>query len=384
MGALILPHRLQQQPQQALPVDWGNPLTRGLKLAIVPSIGYVNLATGARALQSTPLVRGVSTSGITHNGGSRAEFPGIDASKGLTLVSIWRAKAGGYLTADATRVLASNRTASNTGWSYGRDIAANGTSGGTLTRQSLTFQGVAQYSEANHTIDSAVDTPVVCRYNRSTNLISWFRSGAKSSPDTAAGTVSAGGNTVVGAQGDYAGNVNPWNDRFSVLLIFDQAKTDAEVRSLSDNPWQVFKTPARRLWATAGAPVVVQPPAPTPAPVGGGGGAGSVRNVRAFADELDKASKPSRAQKKRRKQAIETAVLELLPDEPVAVRVAPIIAQVIARELPATWAPVRAMQPITLPPDVMDAVRERVNLWLLQQMMAELEDEFDTELLLMG
>lgn len=449
MSALILPHRLQQQPQQALAIDWSNPLARGLKLAIVPSLGHVNLASGALPVQSTPMVRGTSLSGVTNNGSSRAEYPGFDTSKGLTVVSVWRAKATHYLSSDATRSLASNRTAANAGWSYGRNSAAAGGATGNLTRQSLTFQGVAQYTETNYAIESFVDTPVACRYNRAAALISWFRFGAKSSPDTATGSMTTGGNVVVGATGDYAGNTNPWIDRFSVLLVFDQPKTDAEIRALSDNPWQVFKAPARRLWVVpAAAPVgpitgtlsaaeatdslaaagtagfasvsgtvaasesadtlaavgtafspitgtlaateapdvlsardTAQPPA-----AGGGGGAGNVREVRAFADELDKVRKPTKGEKKRRKQAIEAAVLELLPDEPAAEVAAPYITQLVARNLPpATWAPVHGPRAITLPPAVVDDVRARVNEWLaMQALVAELEDDFETELLLLG
>lgn len=139
------------------------------------------------------------------------------------------------------------------------------------------------------------------------------------------------------------------------------------------------------------APTITQTgtqPAPdtTPAPSGGGGGAGSVREVRAFADELDRVRKPTKAQKKQRRQAIEAAVLELLPDEPAAERAAPVIAQIVARELPlATWAPVYGPRPVALPPPVVAEVHARVAEWLAeQQRLAELEDEFEVELLLMG
>lgn len=146
-------------------------------------------------------------------------------------------------------------------------------------------------------------------------------------------------------------------------------------------------------WAPTITQTGTQPlPEVTPVPSGGGGGGGSVREVRAFADELDRAHKPTKAEKKKRRQAIEAAVLELLPDEPAAERAAPVIAQAVARQLPtATWAPIRAMQPVALPPAVDDIVHARVAAWLEQQaheahqaLLAELEDDFETELLLLG
>lgn len=143
-------------------------------------------------------------------------------------------------------------------------------------------------------------------------------------------------------------------------------------------------------WAPTITQTGTQPlPEVTPAPSGGGGGAGSVREVRAFAEELDRARKPSKTEKKRRRQAIEAAVLELLPDEPAAEKAAPVIAQMVARALPpATWAPVHGPRPVALPPAVVDDVQARVAEWLEQQahqaLLAELEDDFETELLLLG
>lgn len=134
-----------------------------------------------------------------------------------------------------------------------------------------------------------------------------------------------------------------------------------------------------------------QQPAPEtmPTPGGGGGGGGSIREVRAFAEELDRARKPTRAEKKRRRQAIETAVLKLLPDVPAAEQAAPVIAQLVARTLPpATWAPVYGPRPVKLPPAVVDDVHARVAEWLAEQerqaLLAELEDDFEIELLLLG
>jgi len=143
-------------------------------------------------------------------------------------------------------------------------------------------------------------------------------------------------------------------------------------------------------WAPTITQTGTQPlPDVTPAPAGGGGGGGSVREVRAFAEELARAHKPTKAQKKQRRQAIEAAVLELLPDEPAAERAAPIIAQAVARQLPpATWAPVHGPRPIVLPPAVVDDVHARVAAWIAEQahqaLLDELEDEFETELLLLG
>lgn len=251
MGALVTRRRRTSQPQQLPQVDqrW---LARGLKFAILPNVGFVNLADGSAPLQTSgPIAVNATDSSIAH-AGARAEFAQISTSAGLTIISIWRSRAGSdYLGADGSAALVSNRTSSNTGWTYGRNGALGGGATGNVTYQSLTFQGVAQYTEANPTIESRVDTPVACRYDPTTGKISWFRFGQKSSSDTSAGAPSAGGNLVFGAQGDFSGNNSPWLDRDTVCLVFNQPLTDAEIADLTVStsaPWQVFKAPARRLW----------------------------------------------------------------------------------------------------------------------------------------
>lgn len=235
---------MRYQPQGRIVVrrEW---LAKGLRFVFIPSVGFFNVATGmVQPLQSSgSYVRANIPTGVAFQGGARAEFDlEIDAANGLTLVSIWRSRAN-YLSADNTKTLASTRTAANTGWAWGRNAALGGGSLGNRTRQSLTFQGVVQYIEANYLIDSAVDTAVAARFNAATRLISWFRNGVKSSPDSATGTPLAGGKLVVGALGPYASPAADWLDQASVLLVFDQPLSDDDTSLLTSSqnaPFQVL------------------------------------------------------------------------------------------------------------------------------------------------
>lgn len=138
---------------------------------------------------------------------------------------------------------------------------------------------------------------------------------------------------------------------------------------------------------TGYAPTVTQSSVgTTPAPADGGG-AGNLKEVRRFAELL---SKPTKEAKKKRRQVIEAVALQLLPDEPVAKRVAQHIAEVIVRkEVTAIsrWMPERAMMPIATPQpsfDAHEAVMRMVADWLAnEQARRELEDEED-EMLLLG
>lgn len=129
---------------------------------------------------------------------------------------------------------------------------------------------------------------------------------------------------------------------------------------------------------------------PVAPPVGGGGGvsggSGSPREVRAFADLLTKA-RPTKAAKKRLRRVLETEALELLPDEPEAIKAASIIAQVVAKkEVQAIERrPVTAEPFAALPFDPSAMIRQMVEEWLANEAIRqELEDEDEIEMLLRG
>jgi hypothetical protein len=152
---------------------------------------------------------------------------------------------------------------------------------------------------------------------------------------------------------------------------------------------------SRRLVADSGAytitgNAVTNPGEEVAPPSGGGGGvsggAGSLREVRAFADLLSKA-RPTKAAKKRLRRVLEIEALELLPDEPEAIKAAQIIAQVVAKKelqaierRPADAAPLKS-----LPFDPSAMIARMVAEWLQNEaIQRELEDEYDAEMLLLG
>lgn len=246
-----------QQPQQATQIDpyW---LGRGLRFVINPAVGLNN--NGVGSLQNTGFITEITPDGIVFSGNSRAEFaPILPNASGLTLISVWRSRASSqYLSNDNTRVILSNRAAGNAGWTWGRSSAIGGGVTGNLTAQTFVINGVAQYFEANYTIESLIDTPVACRYSKANGLISWFRFGKKSSSDTAASTSpTTGGNVVFGAGGDYASNGTPWIDRALTTLGFVGELTDSEIAYLTSSVadvFKIFRAPDSRIWLpSAGA-----------------------------------------------------------------------------------------------------------------------------------
>jgi hypothetical protein len=248
-----------QQPQQAVRVSsrW---LSRGLRFAFLPSVGWVNLATGQTATEHDgAYTRRAGRSGIMMVGGKKARFPAsvdINRREGLTLISLWRAADNEYFNIDGKVYIMSSRTSGNQGWTWGRNGAdGNMGSGGNVTRQIFTLQGIAEHTEDNFSIASFIDTPVACRYNKHTSTISWFAFGKKSSPDITGVSSSStvGGDIVLGTTGEYdndALNSWKWIGQAGVVLAFEGPLSDTEIYELTHSAsalWSVFETPSRTL-----------------------------------------------------------------------------------------------------------------------------------------
>lgn len=150
---------------------------------------------------------------------------------------------------------------------------------------------------------------------------------------------------------------------------------------------------AHRLVCEAGSYTLTGNAVTTPGeevpPVSGGGGGvsgGGRKEVRAFADLLDKA-RPTKTAKKRLRRVLEAEALELLPDEPESIKAASIIAQVVAKkELQAIERrPVTAEPLAQLPFDPTAEIQRMVDEWMQNEAIRrELEDEEDIEMLLLG
>jgi hypothetical protein len=253
--AIILPpQQWTRQPQISVGI---NPkYASRTKLALLPALGWQNLARGGFIRANTALPLSATQSGRTFEfDGSTtyAEYgPLLDAAAGdITCIAVIRANSGQYLGADGDRYLISSRTAGNAGFGWGIQGAIGGGAGGNVTLQYCVLNGIAVYAEANNTIESLVDTPIVFRYVKSTGLMSWFRFGVKSSADTSASTTpTTGGNVVVGQLGPYAGS-SIFKHRAHIIVGMQGYMSDAEIYDLTKDVksvWQLFAPLPRRIF----------------------------------------------------------------------------------------------------------------------------------------
>lgn len=235
----------KQQPQIPVGINWSNPITRGLVFATAD--GKVNAATGKKInwSNSDPTKSGGQAGLFIEGNGSRYADLGITlANSPLTLFSTWLSRTTSqYAAVDADRVVFSTRTAGNAGFSWGRNAATGGGAGGNVTRNTHTVQGVAQYFASALDIPSLVSTAVAVTVSGTT--LKHFTAGALITTTTI-GAGTNGGNLIFLAQGPSGGV--PWLDRVANGFAFNRALSDAEIKSLSDNPWQIFQPLARSVY----------------------------------------------------------------------------------------------------------------------------------------
>ena len=224
--------------------------------AVIPSVGLVNLVTGAGPVQiSTPFTRATRVSGVGYVGLSTtpAEFEGnLPISGGLTCITMQRAAPGQpYYNATAGQLL-TTRTAGNAGWGWSPKGSAIGGGGGNLTRQSMTLQGIAIFEgTTSHHIDGAIDTVAATRITVGANpTLSWFSSGLKDADTSVTGTPTDGGNVVWSGVGPYAAGSGSFVDLVYGVFVIAGTLTDEELRSITSSKeafWESMTPPKRPL-----------------------------------------------------------------------------------------------------------------------------------------
>lgn len=450
-----------QQPQAAAVIDWSNPITRGLAFYQVGASDgvFTNVSNATMAVNSGGAAK-------KYGGGSYLSAPNSAiGSSALTLFALVRLTTG-----------ANNAVISIGGAANDRHLLYVLGAGGIAMFSGQASGATGQASGG--TVPSGILTAVAGRVSGIASRDAWIN-GVKVGTNASSVTVGTCNTIALGAywhsgaaDGSYflAGEED-------IALAWNRALSDAELKSLSDNPWQLFRSLPRAMLATAapsgstgtlavtegedslaaaGAVSITGTLASTEgadtaaasgtagsagvsgtlastegsdtlaasgtaalaaitgtlartegadtlaaagtsaapmAPAGDGGGAGNVREVRRFADLLDKAHKPTRSQKKKRRLELEAEALELLPDLPEAAELAPVAARIVFEQEAAARAtayanrPIEAMAPVVIPFDAHAALRDLIAKLMADEAMRhelEAEEQFETELLLLG
>ncbi|HEV2612536.1 MAG TPA: hypothetical protein VGU61_19900 [Noviherbaspirillum sp.] len=243
MAALILPRRFSQQPQQPAPLDLSNPLLRGttglwsfqngldIRDLVTGITGTFSDAAGNYFSATGPAGRGLRSASNTSrqiNTGRLASSLGVSGSSNRTIYGV----ASMDPMADTEAIFTLGVPSSGQDWTLRR----NGGTGGWR----LNIWGVVS-------VDFTCEVPengqviFICTQNGTTINI-WMNGASRANNTGTINTTDA--NFCIGGGPFWPS----WARPIQMVGVANRAWTDNEKRAFSDNPWQVFKAPSRRIW----------------------------------------------------------------------------------------------------------------------------------------
>lgn len=234
------------QPQRPTGIDWTNPVCRGLMIA-VNAAGY-NFAQAKVAIQRESAfswVRG--TPNIIDTGIANASVAGHTCLVLVRHPSLSGSNPETYLT---------NTVAGNNGFTFSTDSAVGSYPNQTL-RLSLTHGGVAQYSSITD-ISGANTSVLPLAFSATVSGSVRFFAQGLFLDSVATGAINQNSSTLrIGGRpwfSDYYANYD-----LPGLFYWNRALSDAEIKTISDNPWQIFQSTNTLLSATLIPHEVVTP-----------------------------------------------------------------------------------------------------------------------------
>lgn len=222
------------QPQDLCGVDWSNPFTNGL-VEVVPAYLLRTVVNSDQATTSGTMTSVVSTRGIARrsvlSGSNKDIYSGawsrIPAP--LTLLTVYRMLTHWYTT----------RVSGN---------LTSGTNGYGLTPNATNFRAMVSRSGVNtiltgSAISSALkaDALVIDATNASL-----FENGILTVAPTAHGGMATATGSFTHGSENAASNTD--EVEYYVSYLWDRALSGTEIKSLSDNPWQIFAPDSSLIW----------------------------------------------------------------------------------------------------------------------------------------
>jgi hypothetical protein len=264
MPGILLPSQWRQQPQQAVQVDWSNPLAANLQF-LYAGIELRDVAGGRAGsfIGSAGSRVGPGGRSVAFDGSSRSiVFPRdarLEVPSGLTVwayVCIPSYTPGTANDDFFCKTFNNNGSAPFLSWSLGN---GSGSGGGASTA----IKAAIGVGSSLFTVEMtcSVGLNLIGLTYDGANLRGWI-GGANKATTAATGSVnydtSSAGNLIIGGSSGASVNKDFRGDVYAAGFhsrVFSQS----DFARLADNPWQLYKAPARRIWAavSAGGPTII-------------------------------------------------------------------------------------------------------------------------------
>lgn len=236
MSSLILPSRLTRQPQQAPQIDLSNPLTRGLRVVQVGAQNYPFQNVNGVTSVATPAGMARKFSGASQYLTAANDFI---SPTSLTFLSIVR-----FDSLPASTAIMSIGAATN-------DRVLLYVANNRLALYSGAGGGFGQAIAPSDVLLTTGRQYVVGGRVSATNSRDVWLDGVKLFSDATSIAPAPCNRAVVGAYWTSGAASLYLPGAVSLALAWDRPLSDAEMKAASDNPWQLFKAPARNMWAVA-------------------------------------------------------------------------------------------------------------------------------------
>lgn len=243
MAALILRHPWTQQPQYPVGIDWGNPITRGL-VSVLQGNSFLDQVNFGRAVtKQTNTILQPSYAEIGYKGAG-TDPQGINVGTG----GLSQIVAGNSPVTVAMGVIP---FATGVREAFCADYSAAGSGASIIFEQQVA--NTYRVGFASGTVAKVVDTGTVeagrlahiCGTHDLTT-INGYINGVAGTP-VLCGNRDAGNTLRVGAPGAYTGGIR-FRGWVLYWYVWNRTLSAAEVKSLSDNPRQIFQPQTSRIW----------------------------------------------------------------------------------------------------------------------------------------
>ena len=211
------------QPQDNVGLDWNNPITRGLISA--PLANSLTLADNVKSKYT--LTSGLYSLAPNSDGHSlagqvmRLQGPALNPSVDFTLLIVGK-------TPESTSSTTVAASAGNLWMGCGGNFL--------------------RVSNSSVDLSAGPATPgerfVLVGSRSGSNLSAWS-DGVKGQTASVSNNLGGALNLMSYSAGGYS-----WLGGLNLALVYDRALSDAEIKSLSDNPWQIFEPELQRVWVS--------------------------------------------------------------------------------------------------------------------------------------